>query len=91
MACELLPKAEEYQLEGLKAKCEEALSKTLTVETVIDILLMADTHNAKNLKQSCFAFIAKNMQMLRLLCRAHTPCAVCRHGDTIPNPGGRTN
>ena len=28
-ACKLLPKSEEYQLEGLKAKCEEALSKTL--------------------------------------------------------------
>ena len=65
MACELLPKAEEYQLEGLKAKCEEALSKTLTVETVIDILLMADTHNAKNLKQSCFAFIAKNIVIVK--------------------------
>ena len=43
-------KAEEYQFEGLKAKCEEALSKTLTVETVIDILLLADTHSAKNLR-----------------------------------------
>ena len=56
-ACELLPKAEEYQLEGLKAKCEEALSKSLTVETVIDTLLMADAHNTKNLKQSCLTFL----------------------------------
>ena len=60
-ACELLPKAEEYQLEELKAKCEEALSRTLTIETVIDILLLADTHNAKNLKESCLTFIAKNI------------------------------
>ena len=57
VACELLPKAEEYQLEGLKVQCEEALSKSLTAETVIDILLMADTHNAGNLKQSCLAFL----------------------------------
>ena len=57
VACELLPKAEEYQLEGLKVNCEEALSKSLTAETVIDILLMADTHNAGNLKQSCLAFL----------------------------------
>ena len=57
VACELLPKEEEYQLEGLKMKCEEALSKSLTAETVIDIMLMADTHNAGNLKQSCLAFL----------------------------------
>ena len=57
VACELLPKAEEYQLEGLKVKGEEALIKSLTAETVIDILLMADTHNAGNLKQSCLAFL----------------------------------
>ena len=47
---DLLPKAEEYHLEGLKTMCEEALSKTLTVQTVIDILLLANTHNAHNLK-----------------------------------------
>ena len=51
-ALDLLPKADEYQLEGLKFMCEEALSKTLTAQTVIDVLLLADTHNAQNLKQS---------------------------------------
>ena len=60
-ALDLLPKAEEYQLEGLKIMCEEALSKTLTAETVIDVLVMADTHNAQNLKQSCLTFITKNI------------------------------
>ena len=57
----LLPKANEYQLEGLKMKCEETLSKTLTAQTAIDVLLLADTHNANNLKQSCLAFIAANV------------------------------
>ena len=60
-ALDLFPKAEEYQLEGLKFMCEEALSKTLTAETVIDVLVMADTHNAQNLKQSCLMFITKNI------------------------------
>ena len=57
----LLSKANEYQLEGLKMKCEETLSKTLTALTVIDVLLLADTHNANNLKQSCLAFITANV------------------------------
>ena len=60
-AHDLLPKANEYQLEGLKTKCEEALIKALTSETVIDILLMADMHNAQKLKESCMHFTAKNI------------------------------
>ena len=60
-AYDLLPKAEEYQLEGLKITCEEALSKTLTAKNVIDVLLMADTHNAPQLKQSCLVFMAMNV------------------------------
>ena len=57
----LLSKANEYQLEGLKMKCEETLSKTLTAQTVIDVLLLANTHNANNLKQLCLAFITANV------------------------------
>ena len=60
-AYDLLPKANKYQLEGLKSKCEEALIKTLSSESVIDILLMADVHNAQKLKESCMLFIAKNI------------------------------
>ena len=60
-AHELLPRADEYQLDGLKTLCEEALCKSLTAQSVIDILVMADTHNAPNLKQSCLTFIAKNI------------------------------
>ena len=56
-----LPKANEYQLEGLKMKCEEALIKALTSQTVIDILLMADMHNAQKLRESCMLFIAQNI------------------------------
>ena len=60
-AYNLLPKAEQYQLEGLKVTCEEVLSKTLTAQTVIDYLILADTHNAQNLRQSCLSFIAGNI------------------------------
>lgn len=65
IAHRLLPKAEEYQLEGLKVSCEEALSKTLTAQGVVDVLLLADTHNAQNLKQSCLVFIAKNVSAVK--------------------------
>ena len=61
IAHKLLPKAEQYQLEGLKVSCEEALIKTLTAQTVINNLLLADTHNSQKLKQSCLVFIAKNV------------------------------
>ena len=60
-AYDLLPRANKYQLEGLKSKCEETLIKTLSSESVIDILLMADVHNAQKLKESCMLFIAKNI------------------------------
>ena len=60
-AYDLLPKANQYQLEGLKIKCEEALIKALTSQTVVDILLMADMHNAQELRKSCMLFIAKNI------------------------------
>ena len=60
-AHDLLPKANKYQLEGLKSKCEETLIKTLSSESVIDTLLMADVHNAQKLKESCMLFIAKNI------------------------------
>lgn len=60
-AYDLLPKANEYQLEGLKTECEEALTKVLTSQTVVDTLLMADMHNAQKLKESCMLFIVKNI------------------------------
>ena len=65
IAHRLLPKAEEYQLEGSKVNCEAALSKTLTAQGVVDVLLLADTHNAQNLKQSCLVFIAKNVSAVK--------------------------
>ena len=65
LAHKLLPKAEEYQLEGLKVSCEDALSKTLTAQTVIDLLLLADTHNAQKLKNSCMVFIAENISAVK--------------------------
>ena len=65
IAHRLLPKAEKYQLEGLKVSCEEALSKTLTAQGIVDVLLLADTHNAQNLKQSCLVFIAKNVSAVK--------------------------
>ena len=67
IAYDVLSKAEKYQLEGLKVICEEALSKMLAAYTVVDVLLLADTHNAQTLRQSCLEFIAKNIVEVKKL------------------------
>lgn len=47
----------QYQLERLKTMCEEALVESLTVENACDILGLADTHNAEQLKAHTLEFI----------------------------------
>ena len=60
-AYDLLPRAVKYDMEGLKTMCEEALTKSLTAQTAIDVLLLANRHSAQNLKESCLTFIASNI------------------------------
>nr|VZI16264.1 unnamed protein product [Spirometra erinaceieuropaei] len=62
MAQELLAAADKYQLERLKAMCEEALVESLTVETACDILSLADVHSAEQLKAHTLDFIMLHAQ-----------------------------
>ena len=50
MAADLLAAADKYALERLKVMCEAALCDGLTVETLSDVLQLADLFSAKQLK-----------------------------------------
>lgn len=57
MADLLLPTADKYALERLKSLCEESLSSNLDIENVADTLILADLHNASQLKNQAIEFI----------------------------------
>jgi len=56
----LLEAADKYQLSELKETCEEMLSENLTTENSLECLVLADLHNAEELKQSCVKFIVEH-------------------------------
>ena len=58
LAIELLQAANKYQLDRLKLICEEALYKTLSAESVAEILSLADLYNAAQLKNQAIEFIS---------------------------------
>jgi len=55
-AIELLVASDRYDLSGLKKLCESSLVDGLTIDNVLDLLILADTHNAEELKKA-----AKNL------------------------------
>lgn len=57
MADLLLAAADKYALDRLKALCEEALSNNLDIENVTDTLILADLHNAIQLKNQAIDYI----------------------------------
>lgn len=57
LAIELLQAANKYQLDRLKLICEEALLRTLSAESVAEILALADLYNASQLKRRAIEFI----------------------------------
>ncbi|GFO00379.1 speckle-type poz protein [Plakobranchus ocellatus] len=57
MSDDLLAAADKYALERLKVMCEEALCSSLTIESVCDILVLADLHSAEQLKTHAIDFI----------------------------------
>ena len=65
IAYDTLSIAEEYGLEGLREICEEALSKTLTRDNAIDMLIFADSNNAAGLRQVCIKYISSNAASIR--------------------------
>ena len=60
-ATELLMSAEKYHLAGLKTICEAELTSTLTVNNAVEHLILADMHNAPQLRKSAVQFIARNL------------------------------
>ncbi len=65
IAFQVLPTAEEYGLEGLQKMCEEALAETVTDKNVVDILIHAETYNARDLRKVCMNYIISNTQRVR--------------------------
>jgi len=51
-AIELLQAADRFDLSGLKELCEQFLITYLTINNVLDMFILADTHNADRLKKA---------------------------------------
>uniref|UniRef100_A0ABD2WHE9 BTB domain-containing protein n=1 Tax=Trichogramma kaykai TaxID=54128 RepID=A0ABD2WHE9_9HYME len=64
LICELLKAADKYQIENLKNACENVLSTCFTNENVLDMITLADKHNAQFLKNKATNFIKCNMKTL---------------------------
>uniref|UniRef100_A0A914X684 Uncharacterized protein n=1 Tax=Plectus sambesii TaxID=2011161 RepID=A0A914X684_9BILA len=60
MAPELLAAADRFQLPGLKDMADQVLRSNLMVDTVCRILVLADMHTARELKQDAIRFVAQN-------------------------------
>ncbi|UYV69892.1 SPOPL [Cordylochernes scorpioides] len=57
MADRLLMAADKHELKRMKALCEDALSRTLTLDNAFDVLLYSDKCNAEQLKAFTIHFI----------------------------------
>ena len=57
---ELLIIANKYQIAELHELCEVRLIDNLTVNNVVDLLILADMHNAPYLKHACLWFVFRN-------------------------------
>ncbi|XP_028838216.1 speckle-type POZ protein-like [Denticeps clupeoides] len=57
MARKLMAAADMYLLDCLKAKCEEALCKSLSVENAAELLILGDIHLASQLRSEAVSFI----------------------------------
>ncbi|XP_008556032.1 speckle-type POZ protein [Microplitis demolitor] len=59
-AKELLKAADKYQLQTLKKLCEESLCKSITITNAVEIMILADENNARQLVDYVTNFIANN-------------------------------
>ena len=57
---ELFAVSSEYQLESLTKLCTARIMQDLSVDSVKNILLLAQLHSCKDLKETCFSFIKRN-------------------------------
>lgn len=56
----LLEAADKYQLSELKEICEEVLRLALDVDTCLECLVLADLHNAEELKDAAVKFVVEH-------------------------------
>ena len=61
LAKDLLAVADKYELKPLLELCENKLASEIKISSVVDLLLLADLHNAVNLKKNCLNFIYLNL------------------------------
>eukprot|EP00090_Calanus_glacialis_P029150 TRINITY_DN4676_c0_g1_i1.p1 TRINITY_DN4676_c0_g1~~TRINITY_DN4676_c0_g1_i1.p1 ORF type:complete len:373 (+),score=148.69 TRINITY_DN4676_c0_g1_i1:56-1174(+) len=57
---ELLAAADKYSLLELKESCEEVLCNETNIDTVLNMLVLADRHEASKLKDVCVKFLIEN-------------------------------
>jgi len=77
VAGELLGAADKYQLEQLKALCEERLCSSLEIGNCVTYLVLGDMYQAHQLKRMALSFVVKNMSSVvrskdwkeRLICQ----------------------
>ena len=60
LATELLQIADKYGVPLLKELCEETLGECLTADNVVDLSILADTIDARDLIKSVVKFVKKN-------------------------------
>ncbi|KAL4377414.1 hypothetical protein GQ457_02G030560 [Hibiscus cannabinus] len=61
LAGKLLAAADKYDLPRLRLMCESVLCKDISVNSVANILALADHHHAMDLKAVCLKFAAENL------------------------------
>ena len=65
MAEGLLGAADKYDLDRLKAMCEKQLYANLSIENASRVLILADLHNANQLKDQTIDFLNKNATVIK--------------------------
>ena len=64
LARELLNVANKYELPRLLSICETTLASKITVRCILEMLILAELHEAKTLKKACLGFIKCNFAVI---------------------------
>jgi len=71
----LLVAADKYDLQPLRQACESNLVKGLNGQNVVDLLLLADRHHAKDLKEGAMQLLRSSGELLVGLCQKNQEMA----------------
>ena len=64
LARELLNAANKYELPRLLSMCETTLVSKITADSVLEVLILAELHQAKTLRKACLGFIKCNFAII---------------------------